>query len=59
VHLTVQGSFGHSLKEKELALNLLRAPAYSSFNLNPDDKRANSRFIPRQDQGEHECPGRS
>ncbi len=56
VHLAVlnTGSFGHSLTESELGLNVVRAPAYSSFNLNPDDERANARFIPRQDQGEHE-----
>lgn len=56
VHLAVlnTGSFGHSLTERELGLNVVRAPAYSSFNLDPDDERANARFIPRQDQGEHE-----
>ncbi|MDA0334612.1 MAG: hypothetical protein O2782_05560 [bacterium] len=56
VHLAVlnTGSFGHSLTAAELGLNVVRAPAYSSFNLNPDDERANARFIPRQDQGEHE-----
>jgi hypothetical protein len=48
------GSFGHSLTQHELGLNVVRAPAYSSFNLNPDDERDNVRFIPRQDQGEHE-----
>jgi alpha-mannosidase len=48
------GSFGHSLTHEELALNLLRSPAYSSFCLNPDDERHNDRFLPRQDQGEHE-----
>jgi alpha-mannosidase len=56
VHLVVlnTGSFGHSLTGKELGLSVVRAPAYSSFNLDPDDERANARFIPRQDQGEHE-----
>ena len=56
MHLVVlnTGSFGHSLTGKELGLNVVRAPAYSSFNLGPDDERANARFIPRQDQGEHE-----
>jgi alpha-mannosidase len=56
VHLAVlnTGSFGHSLTAAELGLNVVRAPAYSSFNLNPDDERSNARFIPRQDQGEHE-----
>lgn len=56
VHLAVlnTGSFGHSLTAKELGLNVVRAPAYSSFNLDPRDERANARFIPRQDQGEHE-----
>lgn len=56
MHLVVlnTGSFGHSLTGKELGLSVVRAPAYSSFNLDPDDERANARFIPRQDQGEHE-----
>lgn len=55
-HLTVlnTGSFGHSLTEGELGLNVVRSPAYSSFNLDPNDARLNNRFIPRQDQGEHE-----
>lgn len=48
------GSGAHSLTQDELALNVLRAPAYSSFNLNPNDEKLNNRFIPRQDQGEHE-----
>lgn len=56
VHLAVvnSGSFGHSLTGRQLAVNLLRAPAYSSFSLDPDDDGANARFAPRHDQGEHE-----
>ena len=56
VHLAVlnTGSFGHSLTDGELGLNVLRAPAYSSFNMNPNSERHNRRFAPRQDQGEHE-----
>ncbi|MBT6146868.1 MAG: hypothetical protein HOH74_15635, partial [Gemmatimonadetes bacterium] len=27
---------------------------YSSFNLDPNDEATNQRFLPRQDQGEHE-----
>lgn len=56
VHLAVvnTGSFGHSLTEGELGLNVLRAPSYSSFNLDPKDEATNRRFLPRQDQGEHE-----
>ncbi len=55
-HLAVlnSGSFAHSFTADELALNILRAPAYSSFNINPDDEKLNARFAPRQDQGEHE-----
>lgn len=53
MHLVVlnTGSFGHSLTGKKLGLNVVRAPAYSSFNLDPDDERANARFIPRQEPG--------
>jgi alpha-mannosidase len=56
VHLAVlnSGSFGYSHTGRELALNVVRSPAYSSFNLDPKDPRANARFVPRQDQGEHE-----
>jgi len=56
VHLAVlnTGSFAHSFTPDELALNILRAPADSSFNINPDDEPLNARFAPRQDQGEHE-----
>lgn len=48
------GSFAHSLTTDELALNVVRSPAYSSFNIDPRDERLNNRFAPRQDQGEHE-----
>lgn len=56
VHLAVvnNGSFAHSLTARQLAVNVLRAPAYSSFGLDPDDEGANARFAPRHDQGEHE-----
>ncbi|MBT4613022.1 MAG: hypothetical protein HOC05_23450 [Gemmatimonadetes bacterium] len=56
VHLAVlnTGSFAHSLTERDLGINVLRAPAYSSMNLDPDDVEVNNRFMPRQDQGEHE-----
>jgi alpha-mannosidase len=37
-----------------VALNLLRSPAYASFNLKPYIDGHVDRFIPRQDQGEHE-----
>ena len=46
-------SFAHSLTGRELALNVLRSPAYSSFNLDPENPRQSQRFVPRQDQGEH------
>lgn len=48
------GSGAHSLTQKEWAMSVLRSPAYSSFNINPNDARLNNRFLPRQDQGEHE-----
>lgn len=48
------GSFAHSLTADTLALNVLRAPAYSSFNLRTDRPFQPGRFKPRQDQGEHE-----
>jgi alpha-mannosidase len=48
------GSFAHSLTPGELAINVVRSPAYSSFNIDPRDERLNNRFAPRQDQGEHE-----
>ena len=48
------GSGAHSLTKTEWAVNVLRSPAYSSFNINPGDARLNNRFLPRQDQGEHE-----
>ncbi len=47
------GTFGHSFTKKSLALNLLRSPAYASFNLRPDNPQHADRFEPRQDQGEH------
>jgi alpha-mannosidase len=56
VHLAIAntGSFAHSLTPDELAINVMRSPAYSSFNINPNDAQLNNRFAPRQDQGEHE-----
>jgi alpha-mannosidase len=47
------GTFGHSFTTKSLALNLLRSPAYASFNLRPDNPQQDKRFEPRHDQGEH------
>ncbi len=47
-------SSAHSFTGDHLAVNVLRSPAYSSFNISPDDERLNGRFLPRQDQGEHE-----
>ena len=32
----------------------MRSPAYGSFNIDPDDELLNGRFLPCQDQGEHE-----
>jgi len=48
------GSFAHSLKGKQLMLNVVRTPAYSSFGLNPNHEWTAHRFLPRMDQGEHE-----
>lgn len=48
------GSFAHSLTSGEFAVNVVRPPAYSSFNIDPRDERLNNRFAPRQDQGEQE-----
>jgi len=48
------GSFAHSLTRTNLCLNLTRSPAYSSFNVKPSHKWDTGRFLPRQDQGEHE-----
>jgi len=48
------GSFAHSFCGGVLAINVLRSPAYSSFNLRPDNPHHAGRFQPRQDQGEHE-----
>ena len=47
------GSFAHSVLNDRLYLNVLRSPAYSSFNLDPDGEAA-GRFLPRHDQGEHQ-----
>lgn len=47
------GSGAHSLTPKAWGLSVLRAPAYSSFNVDPDNPALNNRFLPRQDQGEH------
>jgi len=48
------GSFGHSLTRRNWCLNVMRSPAYASFSIAPGDPWNDDRFIPRQDQGEHE-----
>lgn len=48
------GSFAHCLRPRELAVNVLRSPAYASFIIQPDDPYNDRRFVPRHDQGEHE-----
>lgn len=47
-------SYAHNLTHKALAINVLRSPAYSSFNVKKDDPYNDNRFLPRQDQGEHQ-----
>lgn len=53
VSVVNDGSFGHSFTSRGPALNLLRSPAYASFNLKHRNDTHVNRFIPRQDQGEH------
>jgi alpha-mannosidase len=48
------GSFGHSFAKNSLCLNVMRSPAYASFAIDPGDYWSDDRFLPRQDQGEHE-----
>ncbi len=49
------GSSAHSLTQQGvLQLNVLRSPAYASFNLKPQSEWAHRRFMPRQDIGGHE-----
>jgi alpha-mannosidase len=56
VHLAVlnNGTGAHSFTGRELALNVMRSPAYASLNLDPNNLVQNQRFHPRQDQGEHQ-----
>lgn len=48
------GSFAHNLKGNKLYLNVMRSPAYASFGLKANHRFSDKRFLPRQDQGEHE-----
>ncbi len=48
------GSHAHSLTAKEWAINVMRSPAYASSMLRAEQVKANHRFLPRHDQGEHE-----
>jgi alpha-mannosidase len=51
---SVSESFGHSFAKNSLCLNVMRSPAYASFAIDPGDYWSDDRFLPRQDQGEHE-----
>jgi alpha-mannosidase len=49
-----RGSYAHSLYKNKLYLSVLRSPAYTSFDLNKEYDIYSKRFVPRQEQGEHE-----
>lgn len=48
------GSYGHSIYNNTLFVNVLRSPAYSSNRLRANLDAHELRYWPRQDQGEHE-----
>ncbi len=47
-------SFAHNLTQDAMAINVMRSPAYTSFIIQPNEPYNDNRFVPRQDQGEHE-----
>ncbi len=47
-------SYAHNLTHDTLAISVLRSPAYTSFNIQPNDPHNDNRFAPRQDQGEQQ-----
>lgn len=49
------GSYGHSIFNNTLYLNVLRSPVYSAMRLRPEHDEHTLRHWPRQDQGEHEA----
>ncbi len=53
IGLVNKGSYAHSLYQNTLYVNVLRSPAFTSFDLDKQMDRYQKRFIPRQDQGEH------
>lgn len=48
------GSYAHSLDGRDLYVNVLRSPLYGSGYLEAESPANEDRYIPRQDQGEHE-----
>jgi alpha-mannosidase len=54
VGLINSSSYGHNLTQDTLAISVLRSPAYTSFNIQPNHPLNDNRFTPRQDQGEQE-----
>lgn len=54
VGLINESSYAHNLTHDTLAVNVMRSPAYTSFNIKPHHPLVDNRFAPRQDQGEQE-----